>query len=395
MILWQKVRTTLPWLPVYLWQRIARDTVVRGPVHLIIALADHFEPSYAPNPPGGYAEKDVQDQRLERWCREYPMAVRDWRDHDGFPFRHTYFYPAEQYDKGLLDRLAEHCHAGWGEVEIHLHHGAYSPDNSANTRRQIEDFRDTLVKHGCLSQWDGEGSTRYAFVHGNWALANSHQGRFCGVDDEMKILAETGCYADLTLPSAPSLAQIRKINALYECSLPLDERAPHRRGRDLTSGRPPTTFPLIIQGPLALDFGRPIRRWLVPRIDNSDINTSHPPTVERLRLWRQAGIRVRGRLDWLFIKLHCHGMIPSDNEAMLGAPMRRFLRDVVEEGENGRQYKVHFVTAREMVNIALAACDGHEGNPGDYRDYRLRLIRAEPMSKPDGKLRLRAVGQRG
>ena len=394
MVLWQKVRTTLPWLPVYLWQRIARDTVVRGPVHLIIALADHFEPSYAPNPPGGYAEKDVQDQRLERWCREYPMAVRDWRDHDGFPFRHTYFYPAEQYDKGLLDRLAEHCHAGWGEVEIHLHHGAYSPDNSANTRRQIEDFRDTLVKHGCLSQWDGEGSTRYAFVHGNWALANSHQGRFCGVDDEMKILAETGCYADLTLPSAPSLAQIRKINALYECSLPLDERAPHRRGRDLTSGRPPTTFPLIIQGPLVLDFGRRNRRWPVPRIDNSDVNVAHPLTVERLRLWCQAGIKVRGRPDWLFIKLHCHGMIPWDNEAMLGAPMRRFLRDAVEEG-NGRQYTVHFVTAREMVNIALAACDGRDGNPGDYRDYRLRLIHSEPTSESDSKLRLGAVGRRG
>jgi hypothetical protein len=32
------------------------------------------------------------------------------------------------------------------------------------------------------------------------------------------------------------------------------------------------------------------------------------------------------------------------------------------------------VTAREMVNIALAACDGHDGNPADYRDYRLRLV---------------------
>src|SRR6516165_2271074 len=111
MALRQKIRTLLPWLPVYLWQRIARHTVVRGPVHLIIALADHSEPSYVPNPPGGYAEREVQDQRLERWCKEYPMAVRDWRDHDGFPFRHTYFYPAEQYDKGLLDRPAEHCHA--------------------------------------------------------------------------------------------------------------------------------------------------------------------------------------------------------------------------------------------------------------------------------------------
>jgi len=39
---------------------------------------------------------------------------------------------------------------------------------------------------------------------------------------------------------------------------------------------------------------------------------------------------------------------------------------------------VHFVTAREMVNLILAACDGVEGNPGQYRDYRFRLIHAVP-----------------
>jgi hypothetical protein len=28
-----------------------------------------------------------------------------------------------------------------------------------------------------------------------------------------------------------------------------------------------------------------------------------------------------------------------------------------------------------MVNVILAACDGCEGNPGDYRDYRLKRAR--------------------
>jgi hypothetical protein len=27
-----------------------------------------------------------------------------------------------------------------------------------------------------------------------------------------------------------------------------------------------------------------------------------------------------------------------------------------------------------MANILLAACDGREGNPGDYRDYRFKRI---------------------
>ena len=59
----------------------------------------------------------------------------------------------------------------------------------------------------------------YGFVHGNFALANSADGHHCGVDSEMQVLAETGCYADFTLP--PGLyhrAHIAKINSLYECS---------------------------------------------------------------------------------------------------------------------------------------------------------------------------------
>jgi len=372
MALWQKAWTTLPWLPVYLWQRMTRHTVVRGPVHLIMALADHFEPAYVPNPPGGYADRDVQERRLERWCREYPMAVRDWRDHDGFPLRHTYFYPAEQYDRGLLDRLAEHCHAGWGEVEIHLHHGVERPDNSENTRRQLEDFRDALVKHGCLSRWDGSGSARYAFVHGNFALANSAQGRFCGVDDEMQILRETGCYADLTLPPA-AFHPVRsgKINALYECALPLHQRAPHRRGRDLCRGRAPEVYPLVLEGPLMIDFGR--RKRHIPGIEDGALTAANPPTKRRLRLWKQAAITVQGRPDWLFMKLHCHGIDPFHEGAMLGSSMRGFLRELTEAARAGGD-QPHFVTAREMVNIALAACDGRDGSPGDYRDYRLRPV---------------------
>jgi len=76
----------------------------------------------------------------------------------------------------------------------------------------------------------------------------------------------------------------------------------------------------------------------------------------------------------VFIKLHCHGMDPRDEAAMLAAPVQKFLRDLTSEAAAGSDYRVHFVTAREMVNIALAACDGRDGNPGDYRDYRLRLI---------------------
>lgn len=368
-----KALRSLRWLVPYAWQQLVRRPRGR-PAHLVIAVADHFEPSIVPKAPRTYADRDEQERRLERWCREYPKAMTVWRDADGFPLRHTYFYPAEQYDKALIEHLVDHCHAGWGEIEIHLHHGVEAPDTPEETRRALLAFRDALAGHGGLSRWEDRGPPRYAFVHGNWALANSLGGRCCGVDNEMEILAETGCYADLTLPSAPSPAQVAKINALYECALPLDRPAPHRRGRDLRVGRPPETFPLIVQGPLGLNAAGQIRVWPGPCIENGALTTVYPPTMRRLGLWRRAVITVRGRPDWLFIKLHCHGMDPRDEAAMLGPPMQRFLEELTEHAGGADGDRVHFVTAREMVNILLAACDGLDGSPGDYRDYRLRPI---------------------
>jgi len=369
---------TLRWAPAFWWQRITRRLPRRGPLHLIVAVADHFEPSMIPDVPAGtYASMDEQERRLEHWCRTYPAAMGSHRDADGYPLRHTYFFPAEQYEKTLIERLAEHCREGWGEIEIHLHHGVDEPDTPANTRRALVEFRDALAGHGCLSTWEGQGSPRYAFVHGNWALANSSGGRYCGVDEEMQILAETGCYADFTLPSAPAPAQTRKINSLYECALPLDRRAPHRRGHDLRSGRPPRTFPLVVQGPLAVRMGNRQARGVAPRIENGELGGACPPTLDRLRLWRQAAITVKGRPDWIFVKLHCHAMDPRDTPALLGAPMQEFLREL--SGEVGRGQLVHFVTAREMTNIALAACDGRDGSPGDFRGYRLRPLRQRSL----------------
>jgi hypothetical protein len=191
----------------------------------------------------------------------------------------------------------------------------------------------------------------------------------------MKILADTGCYADFTLP-APSPAQISKINSLYECTMPLNRRAPHRSGIDLRCGRPPRIFPLIVQGPLMIDFGRRRHGWSSPGVENGELSSVNPPTLRRLRLWQDAAIAVQGHPDWLFIKLHCHGMESRDESAMLGSSIQRFLRELVKGPGNRTEYLVHFVTMREMVNIVLAACDGRQGNPGEYRDYRFRPVEA-------------------
>jgi SAM-dependent methyltransferase len=370
----KKASRTMHWLPAYVWQRFTRSSPSRG-LHLMIALADHFEPAIVAHDGSARAPYDEQEHRVEEWCREYPLTFDSCRDSDDRPFIHTYFYPAEQYDKGLIDRLADHCRAGWGEIEIHLHHGTPHPDSAENTRRQLLEFRDSLVSdHGGLCYLDGMGPPRYGFVHGDFALANSAGGICCGVDSEMQILAETGCYADFTLPPGPYYpTHVSKINSLYECSLPLDRRGAHRVGRDLERGHRPTIFPLIVEGPLMLSIKRPGGR--IVSIENGALSSKNPPNMHRMRLWRQAVITVKDRPDWIFIKLQCHGMDPRDKDVMLGATMRNFLNDLIANAPQ-RGETLHFVSAREMVNIILSACDGRDGNPGEYRDYRLKRARA-------------------
>jgi hypothetical protein len=378
----KKIWSNMSWLPAYLWQSARRNSSTSArPLHLIIAIADHFEPSMTHE--SRYADMREQERRLAAWCHDYPRMAQPWVDSDGYCFRHTYFYPAEQFNGDLVAMLVEHCKQGWGEIEIHLHHGIHEPDTAGNTKRVLIGFRDYLAAQGCLAQLDGEAEPRYAFVHGNWALANSARGKYCGVDEEMQILAETGCYADFTLPSAPNATQVFKINSLYECALPLNRAVPHRRGRDLAVGRRPETFPLIVQGPLLLDFSRITPGALFPRVENAEITAKNPPTMDRLRLWNRAGISVAGCPEWLFIKLHCHGVDPREQAAMTGHPMSDFLRDLTAAARD-LQYGIHFVTAREMVNMILAACDGCQGNPGRYRNYRLELIRrgVEVVSRP-------------
>ena len=353
------------------YQLLSRRDDKASSIHLIMAVADHFEPAIVLGGGRARAELIEQQRRLERWCSEYPKAVSPWVDSDGQTFRHTYFYPAEQYEKSIVERLAEHCRAGWGELEIHLHHGVDTPDSHENARMTIMKFRDHLAALGCLSETEKGGLARFAFVHGNWALANILGGPCCGVDDELQLLADLGCYADFTLPAFPHPSQIAKINSIYECALPLERRAPHRHGKDLRVGEPPTKFPLIVQGPLLLDLTRKIRGFPFPRFENGELTDAHPPSMARSRLWRRMQITVRGRPEWIFIKLHCHGMDPRDTSSMYGDLLRSFLQQMYDL-KNREGVHVHYVTAREIVNIMLAACDGHEGDPGGFRDYRLR-----------------------
>ena len=369
--IFEKVRWSLPWLLRYPawrageWARSITDS--SSPQHLIVLVANHFEPLTT-------NEGLIQ---LERWCNLARSTGDAICDHDGTPFRHTNFFPAEQYERRRLEMISALQAEGYGEVEIHFHHGVDHPDTAENTRRMLADFRDVIAEeHKCLSRENAESSPKYAFVHGNWALANSAGGRFCGVDSEMQILADTGCYADFTLPAAPDQSQVPRINAIYQCGHPLTEARPHRSGPGLKIGDQPD-LPIIFTGPLVFDWTRRVRGLPVPRIDDGALAQNYPLGLDRFNRWRSAHISVKGRPNWVFIKLYSHGFFEWDQDAMIGEQMKRFMSEVVELADRTGKFKIHFASAREAFNMVLAALDGHAGEPGQYRDYRLRQIMKE------------------
>lgn len=366
-----KVRWSLPWLLRYpAWRAsefVSRSKDSSGTRHLIFVVANHFEP--------GLGNKALS--RLEKWC-ELARATGDAiRDHDDTPFRHTNFFPAEQYEGPLLEMLADLQADGFGEVEIHFHHGVERPDTADNTRHMLETFRDVLAEeHKCLSRENPQSSPMYGFVHGNWALANSAGGRYCGVDSEMQILADTGCYADFTLPSVPYQSQVPRINAIYQCGHSFAEARPHRSGPAIKVGDQ-LHLPIIFTGPLVFDWTRRVRRLPIPRVEDGALAENYPLSMDRFNHWRSAGIGVKGRPDWIFIKLFSHGFFGADQDAMIGEQMKRFMGEVLELAERSGEFKIHFASAREAFNMVKAAVEGQEGEPGAYRDYKLRQIMQE------------------
>jgi hypothetical protein len=370
--IFEKLRWSLPWLIRYpLWrlkETMSRNGSSRDQRHLIFLVANHFEPELGPR---GISQ-------LGAWCKLAKETGDAIRDHDGTPFRHTNFFPAEQYEHERLEVLAALQAEGYGEVEVHFHHGIDRPDTAENARNVLTSFRDTLAEeHKLLSRERREDLPKYAFVHGNWALANSAGGRYCGVNSEMEILADTGCYADFTLPSAPDRSQVPRLNAIYQCGNPLDEARPHRSGPDVRVGSKPQ-LPIIFTGPLVFDWSRRVRGLPIPRLEDGALAENYPLTLNRFNNWRNAHISVAGRPEWIFIKLYSHGFFEWDQDAMIGDQLKRFMTEVLELSEQTREFKVHFASAREAFNMVMAAVDGLGGEPGQYRDHRLRQIMNEP-----------------
>lgn len=336
--------------------RTAEPNPSDEPIDLFIAICDHYEPGR------GGASKEIGISLVDRWVNEYPKLFDQFRDCNGQVPQHTFFFPQDEYEPEYLDRLKVLCEAGYGDVDVHLHHES---DTAEQLREKLNEFRETLYhRHGLLRRDPVTNEIVYGFIHGNWALCNSRpDGYCCGVNEEITILRETGCYADFTMPSAPSNTQTSTINSIYYATDHPGETKSHNTGQLAAVGEtPPDESLLMIQGPLAPSWSPP--KWGVfPRIENGDLHGTRPPTIERLKLWIKANVHVQGKPNWKFIKLHTHGCKQGNIDMLLGTPMQQFHQQLASYAQQNPNIRYHYVTAWEMALLVKQAEQNKTGDP--------------------------------
>jgi hypothetical protein len=348
------------WLGAWLRDRAGKafEKKPEGTRHLLFAICDHYEPLH------GSVDMATGIDRVRAWRTRYPSMARGFRDADGRPPRHSFFFPGEMYDPRFVEPLAEMCSEGLGEVEVHLHHSA---DTRATLKESLLKTLDDLEQHGVVPKKDGKRA--WAFIHGNWCLANARRdGRWCGVDDEMDLLWELGCYCDLTFPSAPDQSQPGIVNRIYYPRGDVTRRRAYEDGEPVHVGTARQNRLLLIEGPLAMSF-RPGTR--TPRIESGTLDHTDPPTEARLTTWVDQGVGVGGRPEWVFVKVHTHGADDKNLAVMLGEDIVRFHQAIGRRYNDGAAWKLHYVTAREMFNVARAAMDGKRGEPAAFFDFEI------------------------
>jgi hypothetical protein len=335
-------RSAQVWLPGY-WKSVTSRGSI-PPARVWLLIADHFEPLCK------RAAEAVACNRVARWCQKWPEIARRHCDSAGNAPRYTFFYPEEEYRPRLLDGLAEMTEKGIADVEIHLHHDGEGERNFVD---RVSSFKETLfARHGLMRKQSGE--LIFGFIHGNWALDNSlPNGRWCGLNNEITLLRDLGCYADFTLPSAPSPAQTRTINTIYWATDDPSGPKSHDTGVPVRAGETAIGDLLMIPGPLALNWSS--RKYgVLPRVETGELSASNPVTRERVRLWLAFAPRVG---DETFIKLFAHGAREDNASQLLERDLDltfQLLRD--ECSHQGSA--LHYVSAWQM-RVAVESARSH------------------------------------
>jgi hypothetical protein len=308
-----------------------------------LTIADHYEPLWKTRDEG------LGMQRVLTWETKWPEIAARHTDSAGNKPKYSFFFPEEEYRPQFLDVLAKLTSQNIGDVEVHIHHDG---DTREQFIEKMSRFLEILhVRHGLLRRRNDR--IAFGFIHGNWALDNSRpDGRWCGLNDEITILRDLGCYADFTMPSGDSPTQARTINKIYWAKDDPDRPKSYDTGIEVTPGSDTEGDLLMITGPLGI-------RWaerLIPRMEYGEIAANDPPTEYRVRRWLDLAPRIGSDI---FIKLHTHGTQEANSRLLLNGGLDQLFSLFSVECEH-RGLELRFASAWEMFLGVEVARQGAE-----------------------------------
>ncbi len=345
--------------------------------HVMFCFVDHWEPI------------DGNEDAASHWVGDYMTMAARHKDADGRHPVHTYFVywdndaaEGKRNMRPYLHMLNEVAYKRFGEVELHIHHGM----ENEGTRSQVEATEDFISLVGkakdvfseyALVTAGPQPEQRFCFIHGMWALDNSRLNnwskpgtpyrQYCGVNQEIRLLKDLGCYADMTFPAWGSMQPPLSDSIFYVRDDPQPKS--YRFGdniRRVEVGKGKFGDLMLVEGPsVDTNIG----------VAQGEYNA--PATLERMRSWISHDVHVVGNDDWIFVKVYTHGCNGYKQgkqawwNSFFGQQMDAFYSDIEATFNDGRNWSLHYVSAREMYNIIKAAEAGKTGDPNQYRDFEI------------------------
>jgi hypothetical protein len=337
------------WLWPYLADRLSKGLRFNAPRRVWLMIADHFEPFR------GTRDEAVARSRVAPWRQHWPEIAQRHRDSTGRPAQYSFFYPQEEYHPEFIEQLAEMVRAGYGDVEVHIHHDSGGPNGGGEAEflDRMHGFLNVLrERHELLRSQDGK--TAFGFIHGNWALDNSLPGgRYCGLNHEISLLSGLGCYADFTMPCGPHEAQAHTLNTIYWATDDPARPKSYDRGVPVTRGTFGHGDLLMIPGPLGLRWGE---RW-IPRLDIGELAWRNGPSAHRVERWLELAPRIGSDL---FLKLFTHGALEQNMSELLDGGLD-LLFSLLGEASQRHGFELRFTTAWGMRHAVETACCARSG----------------------------------
>ena len=331
------------------------------PIHVLFCMVDHFEPGT------GNVPVEIEKQRMRELLDKYPILCEKHKDSYGNPPKRTWFFPPHYHRNNNLKELVGLCRAGYGEIELHLHHGKIKPDTPENLEKTIKQCVEEYSKFGIFGMENGK--KKYGFIHGNSALDNSRGCQLCGVNNEIDILIQTGCYADFTFPCVGE-PNPRKINSIYYAIDDPNKPKSYDTGQEVIANWGNAAKGLMmIQGPLFPYFKK--NNFWGLRLYSPVVDGYPPVDDRRVDAWIRSNICIKGCENWVIVKTHTHGAVES--RAVLGKEMEFIFEYLENKYNDGERYQLHYVSAREIYNVIKATEAGEPiTSPDDYRDYLIK-----------------------